>query len=274
VMASTAVLWNCANLAAFTINMVLNAVAGRGIKDLSEAYDNVATPAGPAFSIWGIIFTWEAVFVVAQFFDISGFVDVLPELSPWFCLTQLMQGLWVPLFTRTDPARAGSGGDVWLWVSTVLLVCTAPCFMKVVAILATLPPAGAAYWFSLGITVNAAWVLLAAGLSVNQAGRALGFAGAPLATVAVTVLSVTVCLELWITGLVGAAPFASPKAFLPVATWALLWVFYSLRKLPSDVDDHGKRILPLYGSNFIQFYKWSALLLALGALVLEFIFIL
>jgi len=266
-MALPAVFWSCANLAAFAIDIVLNAVSGRKIGDLSEAYDNVAVPAGPAFSIWGIIFTWEAVFVVAQFFDTSGFADILPELSPWFCLTQLMQGFWVPLFTRTDPARAG--GDVWLWVSTVLLVCTAPCFLKVVAILATLPPAGAAYWFSLGITVNAAWVLLAAGLSVNQAGRALGLAGAPISTVAVTVLSVTVCLELWITGLVGAAPFALPKAFLPVATWALLWVFYYLRN-----DEHVNRILPLYGSNFIEFYKWSALLLALGALVLEFVLIL
>merc|ERR1712008_78429 len=82
-------------------------------------YDHVAIPAGPAFSIWGIIFTWEAVFVVAQFFHISDLAEVLPELSPWFCLTQLMQGLWVPLFTRSDPARVGSGGDVWLWVSTV-----------------------------------------------------------------------------------------------------------------------------------------------------------
>jgi len=107
VMASTAVLWNCANLAAFTINMVLNAVAGRGIKDLSEAYDNVAVPAGPAFGIWGIIFTWEAVFVVAQFFDTAGFADVLPELSPWFCLTQLMQGFWVPLFTHGSGSCRG-----------------------------------------------------------------------------------------------------------------------------------------------------------------------
>lgn len=268
-MALPTVLWSCANLAAFLMDMVLNAVWGRRIKDLAEAYDHVAIPAGPAFSIWGIIFTWEAVFVVAQFFHISDLAEVLPELSPWFCLTQLMQGLWVPLFTRSDPARVGSGGDVWLWVSTVLLVCTAPCFLKVVAILATLPSAGAAYWVSLGITVNAAWVLLAAGLSVNQAGRALGFAGATLSTLAVAVLSVTVCLELWITGLVGAAPFGSPKTFLPVVTWALLWVFYYLRKLPSDADEHGKRILPLYGSNFIVFYKWIALLLALGALVLE-----
>merc|ERR1711974_415563 len=109
---------------------------------------------------------------VAQFFDAPGFANVLPELSPWFCLTQLMQGLWVPLFTRSDPDRVGSGGDIWLWVSTLLLVFTAPCFLKLVAVLAALPPLGAAYWFSFGITINAAWVLLAAGLTINQAGRA------------------------------------------------------------------------------------------------------
>jgi len=262
-------IWACCNVAAFVVDMALNAKFGKGITNLSEAYDHVSMPAGPAFAIWGIIFAWEAVFLVAQFFESSGIQDLLPVLTPWFCVTQLMQGLWVPLFTKTDPARVGSGGDVWLWVSTVLLLATVPAFLQLVSKLAGLSAGSAAYWFSFGLTINAAWVLLAAGLSVNQAARAVGLEGMSLSFVALAVLSGTVCLELWITGFLGGDRFQSPKAFFPVATWALFWVFRSLSSFPEETSDHAKRLLPLYGSTFIIFYKWCALTLAIVFIVLE-----
>jgi len=251
------------NVIAFAADMVLNARAGKGIKDLSEAYDHVGMPAGPAFAIWGIIFTWELVFLVSQFF-VSDFDDLLPTLTPWFCATQLMQGVWVALFTKTDAATVGHGGDVWLWTSTVLLVCTPAAFLQIV--FALKDTSGTAYWLSFGMTINAAWVLLAAGLSVNQAARAVGLQGAVLSAVALFVLAVTVFLEIWITGLVGDSRLGSPLAYFPVATWALFWIYTNLK---ADASDHAKRILPMYGSNFIQLYKWSACFLAVGFGVLE-----
>lgn len=261
-------MWKCCNVAAFALDMVLNATAGKSIKDLSEAYDHVAMPAGPGFAIWGIIFSWELVFLVAQFF-ISDFDGILPTLSLWFCATQIMQGVWVVLFTKTDPKLVGHGGDVWLWTSTALILATPPAFLQLVAALAG--SSGSAYWLSFGMTINAAWVLLAAGLTVNQAARAVGLEGASLSAVAVAVLAGTVCLELWITGLIGDNQYKSPVAFFPVATWALWWIFSHLK-----TDDpahagasHAKRILPLYGSNFILFYRWSAATLAIVFVGLE-----
>jgi hypothetical protein len=239
--------------------MVFNGAFGRGIQNLSETYDHVAIPAGPAFSIWGIIFTWELVFLVAQFF-VSDFDDMLPALTPWFCATQLMQGVWVLVFTKTDPGSAGNGGDVFFWISTVLLTATFPAFLQILAALAQ--TSGTAYWLSFGITINAAWVLLAAGLGLNQAARALGLEGTTLSTVAVVVLIGTVCLELWLTGFIGDNQFNSPLAFFPVAVWALGWVCFHLKSLSVEENPHAKRILPLYGSKFILFYKWSALILA------------
>mmetsp|Transcript_84305 Transcript_84305/g.161184 ORF Transcript_84305/g.161184 Transcript_84305/m.161184 type:complete len:286 (+) Transcript_84305:48-905(+) len=261
-----ALLLKCCNLGAYVADMALNAKFGKGIKDLSGVYDHVAMPAGAAFSIWGIIFTWELVFVVAQFF-MTGFDDILPKLTCWFCATQLMQGLWVPLFTQSNPESVTSGGDAWFWVSTLLLIVTPAAFLKLVAALADL--SGAAYWVSFGMTVNAAWVLMAAGLTVNMAARAVGLEGAPLSAVALVVLAGTVCLELWITGFVGDNHWKSPAAFFPVATWALLWIFSNLRTVASGSDDHAKRILPLYGSSFAVFFKWCALTLAVLFVVLE-----
>lgn len=260
----------CCNLAAFVADMALNGMFGKNIKNLSEAYDHVSMPAGPAFAIWGVIFTWELVFVVAQFL-VSDMDAVLPALTPWFCATQLMQGMWVPLFTKTDPQAVGHGGDVWLWVSTVLLVATPPAFLNVVSALAG--ASGMVYWLTFGMTINAAWVLLAAGLAVNQAARGVGLEGMPLSVVAMTVLVGTVYLELWITGLVGNSRLGSPVAFFPVATWALFWIFSHLQNMPADKSDHEKRILPLYGSTFIVFFKWCALFLAVAFVGLEVLLI-
>lgn len=246
--------------------MLFNGMAGKGIRDLSAAYDHVGLPAGPAFSIWGIIFTWELVFVIGQFF-VSGFDEILSTLTFWFCISQLMQGLWVVIFTKTDPNLVGHGGDAWLWASIVLLLATPAAWLQVVDALTS--TAGVEYWISFGMTINAAWVLLAAGLTVNQAARAIGLEGAPLSAVALVVLACTVCLEAWITGLIGENRFNSPLAFFPVATWALLWVFSYLNTASPDTDPHRKRILPLYGSNFISFYKWSALILGVAFVGLE-----
>jgi len=226
---------------------------------------NVAIPQGPAFAIWGLIYSWELVFVVAAFF--TDVLDTfLPALTIWFCLGQLMQGSWVLIFTRTDPASAGKGGDFWLWSSTLLLLVTPFVFIQCVAALKT--ATGTAYWLSIGIQINAAWVLLAASISINQAARGAGLEGAFLSAVAVLVLVVIVFLELMIVGLVGGNELQSPVAFFPVGVWALLWVFKYL-SFASETDDHAKRILPLYGSNFILFYKWSSLVLAIAFVLLE-----
>merc|ERR1712012_473048 len=125
---------------------------------------------------------------------------------------------------------------------------------------------GVAYWCAFGITVNAAWVLLAAGLAINQAARAIGLQGAALSAAAIAVLGATIVLELWITGLIGSDPFHAPLAFFPVATWALLWIFANLKDVAAAESDHAKRILPLYGSTFVEAYKWIAVVVA-GAFV-------
>lgn len=250
----------CCNVAAYAIDIFLNARYGRNIGSLSNAYDHVGTPAGPAFSIWGVIFLWELVFLAAQAF--SGMFDkLLPSLTPWFCLAQLMQGMWVPLFTASDPANVGNGGDLAFWTSTILLVCTAPVFLKAVSILSSIED-NQPFWISYGITINAAWVLMAAGLTLNMAGIALGLSFMPF--VAMFVLFLVVILQLWIAGFIGNDPFNSPTAYLPVFAWALFWVCVNL----GDAR-HLARISANFGSGFITLYRCCAALLFVFALVCQ-----
>lgn len=267
-MISLTLLKGC-NLAAFATDIFLNASYGRGISKLAESYDHVAIPKGPAFSIWGSIFLWEFVFVTVQACS-AMFDDILPSLTPWFCLSQLMQGFWVAIYTKSNPENKDKGGDMWFWLSTLLLVATPPAFLEACKVL-TGVSAGAPYWISYGITVNTAWVLLAAGLTVNGAAVGAGLRGAALSATAILVLALTVTLELYITGLIGSNPYNTPTAFFSVGIWALFWVFMYLKDIPStsDLSEHGKRILPLYGSNFVVFYKWCALVLMLTFVCLE-----
>lgn len=260
------------NVAAAVINVGLNYVYGKpkknpdgsmakgGVSALSETYDHVGMPAGKAFGIWGLIFLWTLVFAGYQACT-SMFDEILPDFTPWFCAAQLMQGIWVPLFVSSNPEKASKGGDASLWVSNVLLVVfIPPVFLKAVECLSRLQDGTAAYWISYGITINTAWILLAAGLTVSTAARAAGLQGAALSAVAIFVLSGTFCLELYVTGLIGGNPYDSPTAFFSVGVWALFWVFQNLKDVSSEESEHGKRIMLLYGSNFVNCYKWLALL--------------
>lgn len=237
------------------------------IRIRSEAYDHVAVPKGTAFAIWGLIYLWTLVFVGVQACT-NMFDEILPDLTPWFCAAQLMQGIWVKLFTESNVDKAQSGGDATLWVANVLLIVTPVPFLKATAALAVLPSGTVAYWVSYGITINAAWVLLAAGLTVNLCGIAAGLKGAPAQAIAIFVLAGTCGLELYITGLVGPNPYNYPTAFLSVGIWALFWVFQNLKFIPakdgaelSERDaGHAKRMLLVYGSTFVSCYKWVALL--------------
>ena len=126
----------------------------------------------------------------------------------------------MPTFTASDPEAARQGGDVAFWLALVLLLSTLPVFLKAVSIVSRIQ-VEQAYWVSYGITINAAWILMAGFVSLNMASVAFSHT----AMIAMLLLVGAVCLELWITGLIGSDPFDSPTAFLPVATWALTWVY-------------------------------------------------
>jgi len=90
---------NYANVAAYLLNAVVTylvgttSIFGQSNEYISAKYQTIITPAGAAFAIWGIIFTLELLFVVAQ-------------------CTQSVRG--------TDLVQKGVG---WAWVSTCLFQC-------------------------------------------------------------------------------------------------------------------------------------------------------
>src|SRR6056297_2670655 len=77
--------------------LVLNAMAGSGqltgktIGEISAKYDTLFTPAGYAFSIWGLIYLRLIAFTVFQWVAVfkKSYTDVIDKTGIWFMVTNL-----------------------------------------------------------------------------------------------------------------------------------------------------------------------------------------
>lgn len=92
------------NIIAFVVTIVLNYVAGAGlingqtIGEISARYDNLFTPAGYAFSIWGLIYLMLAGFVIYQalgLFKETDNNDFILQIGWWFVISCFANSLWL-----------------------------------------------------------------------------------------------------------------------------------------------------------------------------------
>jgi hypothetical protein len=73
-------------------------INGNTVSSLSAAYINLFTPAGYAFSIWGIIFLSlfaQAIFFIIRAFNAEKDSDFLSQIGPYLILANIGNGLWL-----------------------------------------------------------------------------------------------------------------------------------------------------------------------------------
>eukprot|EP00472_Partenskyella_glossopodia_P001844 CAMPEP_0197514788 /NCGR_PEP_ID=MMETSP1318-20131121/124_1 /TAXON_ID=552666 /ORGANISM="Partenskyella glossopodia, Strain RCC365" /LENGTH=243 /DNA_ID=CAMNT_0043062983 /DNA_START=82 /DNA_END=813 /DNA_ORIENTATION=+ len=121
---------------------------GKTNKEVSDKYYSLSTPANYAFAIWGVIFTWEGVFVVTQMLK--------PTLSPalgWsWAAANVCQGLWSLTFAQE-----------WMWTSSALLSGIAASMISCV-----IHSAGNSFvYVRAPLALHAGWVSVAALLNIN-----------------------------------------------------------------------------------------------------------
>lgn len=85
-----------------------NGLAGNTVGGLSDRYDTLFTPAGYAFSIWGLIFLGLILNAAYQLWlAFSGKEpDFFRRLGPWLILTNLANGLWIYLWLTEQTAAS------------------------------------------------------------------------------------------------------------------------------------------------------------------------
>jgi hypothetical protein len=109
---SSPISWkNWLNLVAYIANTVVTYTSLAGIfgatnTELSNKYQTLVTPAGWAFSIWGPIFIWEGIFVVAQFFPSFRQCQVVSRVSPFWWALCVVQIAWTLAFAQEQITMA------------------------------------------------------------------------------------------------------------------------------------------------------------------------
>jgi hypothetical protein len=77
----------------------INPLNGKTIGEVSNGYDSLFTPAGYAFSIWGLIYLSFMIYVVVQLLPSQKSKEVYDHLSIPLILTSLLSIAWVVVFS-------------------------------------------------------------------------------------------------------------------------------------------------------------------------------
>jgi hypothetical protein len=92
-------------IAAVAINYFYNtgSNAPNTVGEISDKYENLLTPAGYAFSIWGLIYLMLGLFAVFQARSLfnSKYEDkFVLDIGPWFILSNFVNAGWIIAFTN------------------------------------------------------------------------------------------------------------------------------------------------------------------------------
>ena len=119
------------NIIALLITIVVNYLSSAGIfngvtvADISDRYHNFFTPAGYAFSIWGVIYLGLLAFVIytgkSLFLGDDSNDEVVLKVGWWFVLSCLGNSLWIVLWVNNI-----------LWATVLVMLFVLICLIKII----------------------------------------------------------------------------------------------------------------------------------------------
>ena len=136
------------------------------IAEMSDKYDNLFTPAGYAFSIWGLIFLNLIIYSFYQakrtFFSTKE-SDFVLQTGSWFFITNLLNAVWVIAFTYDFTALSVIIMFGILFCLIQIIICTnMECWDAPIGIIAGVwwPICLYAGWISVATVANVATLLV------------------------------------------------------------------------------------------------------------------
>jgi hypothetical protein len=219
---------NWLNLAAYVINVVIIYVSITGVfgatnREVSMKYQTLVTPASFAFSIWGPIYIWEGVFVVAQMLPRFRNRPVVRTIAPFWWSACICQVVWSLLFAQE-----------WLTASLVFMVAILGSLLGLLQRANSVDSESfAEFWLLRApFSLHAGWIIAACAVSANvQADYAKA---SPAELLAVAVVSLAVVFAVASVSAIGAP---RPDAIIPlVAAWALFAVSSELNAATRLLD--------------------------------------
>ena len=154
-----------ANLIALLLVFLFNFLTGTGQingvsqQDISAMFETKITPAGFAFSIWGVIYTLVAISIIVMLlrYKEKEYHDTITSISYWFLLSSVANIVWTITFSYLQ-----------IVISTVLIFVLLLSLTMILKELSKLDPPMKAI-FPLAFGMYAGWVLIATVLNVAVA---------------------------------------------------------------------------------------------------------
>ena len=198
---------------------VLHPFAGQSQAVVSAKYPTLLTPAGNAFSIWGLIFLTLLLYAGWQLLPAQRALSLPDAVAKPLTMASLGLGAWVVLFAYEQIVPSAG-------VMLLILAATAVAYGRTrrrIFVDAAPRLAGVPFSLLLG------WLSLAAVINFTIAIRALGWQTADGASVTLTLGLLAAVVGL---GLLMSRVFRD-LVFPLVVAWALVWVWVArLREVP------------------------------------------
>ena len=200
---------------------------GTTIGETSDRYDNLFTPAGYAFSIWGIIFLMllaYSFFQIRRVFFSTKPSPFIEQTGWWFSIANTLNALWVIAFIYDQ-----------ISLSVVIMVGILYSLLKIVIKTnmerwdAPIPIIAFVWW---PICIYAGWIAVATIANFSAFFVSLGRVGSELSQVVWTMIMITAAvliniLMVWLRNM---------REFSAVAVWALVAIFIRHREAYESIS--------------------------------------
>ena len=176
------VVWNY-----YTTTTTIN---GNTVGSLSAEYDNLFTPAGYAFSIWGLIFLGliaHGFFQIRRAFS-AGEDDFIMQIGPWLLIANLANIAWV-----------------WFWLNEVTWLSVILMLVILVSLLVCIVRLDMELWDAplytilfvwWPIAIYSGWIAVATIANISAYLTKIGWDGGPLSEVTWTVILIAVAVAV------------------------------------------------------------------------------
>lgn len=207
-----------ANLGALLMMIVVNALAnilplnGKTTAEISDSYPNLFTPAGYAFSIWGLIYALLLIFAVYQALPSQREKTFLHKIGFFFVLSCIANISWI-----------------FLWHYEQIILSLVPMFALLITLIAIYlrlnigrsdAPSKEKLYVHLPFSVYLGWITVAPIANVAAALTAINWDGWGISDVAWTILVIIIAMMITLSVIIKRKDIA----FSLVIVWALIGI--------------------------------------------------
>lgn len=185
-------------------------INGKTVQDISNKYENLFTPAGYAFSIWGLIYTLLIFFVTYEWFQVFKKKTTGSQAGIWFSLSNLANAFWL-YFWVTDQLVL----SVLMIFLLLLSLCMIALRLNMEKWDAPLKVIFFVWW---PIVIYLGWVTVASVANVAALLTKLGWQGGPLPEIYWPIIMISVATGIYLLLLF----FRNFREAAGVGIWAFL----------------------------------------------------